>query len=177
MTLKDEDFRRAVAGVEPLAPARRVALRAPAPAPVPLQRLRDEQAALAESLGAAFSIDDALDSGDEAAYLREGVPRRVLRRLRRGYWVVEASLDLHGQRRAEAARSVVAFLAACVAQGRRCVRIVHGRGLGSPNREPVLKAMLKKMLPGRAEVLACCQAPAAHGGAGAMLVLLRVRRR
>lgn len=177
MTPPDEEFRSAVADVEPLAPARRIAPRPPAPPPVPAQRRRDERAALAESLAGPVSVEDALDSGEEFAYVREGFPRHALRKLRRGHWVVEAHLDLHGQTRAQAADSVAAFLAEATAAGRRCVRIVHGKGLGSPNREPVLKAMLRKWLPRRDEVLACCQAPAAQGGSGALLVLLRAKAR
>jgi DNA-nicking Smr family endonuclease len=169
----NKEFRDAVAVVEPLAPPRRRAVPRQRPAPEPRQSWRDERAALAESLSGAFSVDDALESGEELAFIRDGYPRTLLRRLRRGDWVVEASLDLHGMNRAEAAAAVGEFLARCAAHGRRCVRIVHGPGLGSPNREPVLKAKLKKWLPMRREVLACSQAPRAHGGAGAALVLLR----
>lgn len=177
MTPRNDEFRDAVADVEPLAPVRRIAPRPPPPPPVPAQRRRDERAALAESLAGPLSVEDALDTGEELAYARAGLPRHVLRKLRRGHWVVEAHLDLHGQTRAEAADSVAAFLAEATAAGRRCVRIVHGKGRGSPNREPVLKAMLRKWLPRRDEVLACCQAPAAQGGSGALLVLLKAKAR
>ncbi|MGH8705932.1 MAG: Smr/MutS family protein [Burkholderiales bacterium] len=171
-----DEFRKAVADVEPIRRPRRVALRRLAPAPVAEQHRRDERAALAESLAGPVSVEDALDSGDELVYLRAGVPRQVLRRLRRGHWSVEHSLDLHGMNRSEAAHSVATFLRACAARGLRCVRIVHGKGLGSHNREPVLKAKMRKWLPRREEVLAYCQAPAAHGGGGALLVLLKARR-
>ena len=168
----DEDFRRAVEGVRPLRAPRRVAVRRAPPAPLPRQSRNDERAALAESLAGPLSLDDALDSGDEAAFLRNGYSRDVLRKLRRGHWVVEASLDLHGMNRFESARQVDEFLRHCVDRRLRCVRIVHGKGLGSPHREPVLKAKLRKWLPLRREVLAFSQAPALHGGAGAMLLLL-----
>lgn len=172
----DEEFRRAVAGVEPLGPSRRLALR-PAPAqPLARQRQRDERAALAETLAGSVSLEDALESGEELAFLREGLSRQVLRKLRRGQWVVQDGLDLHGMNRGEAAASVAEFLRACLARGARCVRIVHGKGLGSRNREPVLKGKLGKWLARRDEVLAYCQAPAAHGGSGALLVLLKTRR-
>ena len=75
--------------------------------------------------------------------------------------------------RAEAEVAVREFLRRCAQRGQRCVRIVHGRGLGSPNREPVLKGKLRKWLPLREEVLGFCQAPRAHGGSGAALVLLK----
>jgi DNA-nicking Smr family endonuclease len=170
-----EALRRALAGVKPLAPARRTLRRPPAPAPVPAQTQRDERAALAESLRGPLTVDEALESGVELSYLREGVSRQVLRRLRRGHWVVQDGLDLHGMNRVEAAGQVAQFLRAAAARGARCVRIVHGKGLGSKNREPVLKAKLCAWLMPRDEVLAFCQAPAAEGGSGALLVLLKTR--
>ena len=168
---EDEDFRKALAGVEPLAEPRRRPLQRPRPAPVPRQTRRDERAALAESLG-PVSLDDALDSGEELAYVREGLGRDVLRKLRRGHWVIQAELDLHGMNRAQAAEAVGEFLRRCLRKRARCVRIIHGKGLGSRNREPVLKVKLRGWLL-REEVLAYCQAPAAEGGSGAVLVLLK----
>ena len=174
--MSSDEFKEAVAGVRPLKRSGRIALKRPAPDPVPHQRRRDELAALAESLDGPVSIDDALDSGEELAYLRDGLSRQVLRRLRRGHWVIQDGLDLHGLNRSQAAHSVAEFLRECVARGLRCVRIVHGKGLGSHNREPVLKAKLRKWLPQRQEVLAYCQAPASEGGSGALLVLLKAKR-
>jgi len=171
----DEDLRKALAGVEPLAPPRRKAIARPRPAPLPRQTRRDERAALAESLTGPLSVDDALDSGEELVYARDGVGREVLRKLRRGHWVIEDALDLHGMNRDQAAMAVAEFLRYCVQRRMRCVRIVHGKGLGSHNREPVLKVKLRKWLL-REEVLAYCQAPAAEGGSGAVLVLLTGRR-
>ena len=173
---RDADFRSAVGDVEPLARNERRTPGLPPPPPVPVHSRRDEHAALAESLHGPLSIDDALDSGEELVYLRDGLSRQVLRRLRRGHWVVQDSLDLHGMNRVTAAEAVAQFLRSSVARGVRCVRIVHGKGRGSKNREPVLKAKLRQWLPRREEVLGFCQAPAAHGGGGALLVLLRATR-
>ncbi len=172
---ESDDWRNAVGDVEPLAGARRRELRRAKPEPLPRQSRADERAALAESL-AAWSMDDALETGEELAFLREGVSRQVLRKLRRGEWVVEENLDLHGMNRLQAAGSVAEFLRDSVKRGLRCVRIVHGKGRGSRNREPVLKGKLRKWLALRDEVLAFCQAPAAHGGGGAVLVLLKPAR-
>jgi DNA-nicking Smr family endonuclease len=169
----EDEFRRALAGVEPLAKPRRQPLPRARPAPVARQRQRDEHAALAESLHGPLSVDDALESGEELAFLRDGLSRQLLRKLRRGHFVVEDSLDLHGMNRTQAAESVALFLRRCTRRGVRCVRIVHGKGLGSRNREPVLKGKLRKWLPLRDEVLAFCQAPPYEGGSGAALVLLR----
>jgi DNA-nicking Smr family endonuclease len=172
---RDADFRDAVADVAPLAHNGRHDRGRPPPPPVPLHTNRDERAALAESLHGPVSIDDALDSGEELVYLREGYSRQVLRKLRRGHWVVQDSLDLHGMNRHTAAEAVARFLRDSAARGVRCVRIVHGKGRGSKNREPVLKGKLRQWLPRREEVLGFCQAPAAHGGGGAVLVLLRAK--
>jgi DNA-nicking Smr family endonuclease len=166
----DDEFRRAVAGVKPLKRARRVALKAPAPAPVPHQRKRDEAAALAESISGPLSADDALDTGEELSYLRNGMARETLRKLRRGHWAIQDGVDLHGLTRDQAGAAVAEFLQQCLARGLRCVRIVHGKGLG------ILRAKLGKWLPQREEVLAYCQAPANQGGGGVLLVLLKTKR-
>jgi len=167
---EDDEFRRAVAGAKPLKHRKRVSP-ARGASPLPKQRLLDERAALAESLG-PLSVDDALDSGTELSYLKEGYPRDTLRKLRRGHWVVQAELDLHGMNRYDARQAVAAFLGENLSGHRRCIRIIHGKGLGSRQREPVLKGLLRKWLA-RADVLAFSQAPANQGGSGAVLVLLR----
>jgi DNA-nicking Smr family endonuclease len=171
-----DDFRAALAGVEPLPEPRRLALPRPRPRPVPLQTHRDERAVLAESLTGPLSLDDALDSGEELAFVREGLGRDVLRKLRRGHWVVQGELDLHGMNRHHALFATSLFLRESGRRNLRCVRIVHGKGLGSRNREPVLKGLLRNWLQRRADVLAFSQAPAAQGGGGAVLVLLRSTR-
>ena len=165
-----DEFRKAVAGIKPLKRAQRVALNAPAPAPVPHQRRRDEAAALAESMAGPLSLDEALETGEELSYLRAGLGRQTLRKLRRGHWAIQDGIDLHGLTRDQASAAVVEFLDQCLARGWRCVRIVHGKGLG------ILKAKLRRWLPQRDEVLAYCQAPASEGGSGALLVLLKSKR-
>jgi len=167
--MASDEFRKAVSDVEPIEHPRRVSLKGPKPGPVAVQRHRDNAAALQESLG-PISTDDALDTGEELVYLREGLSRQTLRKLRRGHWAIEDALDLHGMTREQAAAAMAGFLQQCLARGRRCVRIVHGKGTG------VLRAKLGKWLPKREEVLAFCQAPAREGGSGAVLVLLKNRR-
>ena len=173
--MADADFAKAVAGVRPLKPARRAAPAKPPAPPDPVQTLRDERAALVESIGCPISPEHALEAGEELAYLRDGLSRQVLRRLRRGHWVVQAGLDLHGMNRHEAAMHVAEFLLLAAQRGQRCVRIVHGKGYGSKNREPVLKNKLRNWLVPRDEVLAFCQAPTHEGGGGAVLVLLKAK--
>ena len=175
----DEDarhlFRAAVADAVPLA-SDRIHHEPPPPPAIPRQRQHDEAAALAESLLAPANLDLHLEGGDEAAWLRPGIARAVLRDLRRGRWVVQAELDLHGMNRDEAHRDIAVFLAECLQHGHRCVRVVHGKGLRSPGREPVLKKLVLNWLAQRQEVLAFCQARAAEGGAGAVVLLLQSRR-
>lgn len=141
--------------------------------PIPLQRLNDERQALVDSLSDHIPWQDAMENGEELLYLRPGMDRQVLRKLRRGHWVVEDELDLHGYTSDEARLQLAAFLNACRQHGLRCVRIIHGKGLRSPNREPVLKVKVKHWLIQRDEVLAFCQARPVDGGSGAALVLLK----
>jgi DNA-nicking Smr family endonuclease len=133
----------------------------------------DEQEALRESLAAEWTAEDWLDSGDEPNFLRPGISRQVLRKLRSGTWVIQDELDLHGLDRHQARDALGDFLASCVKRGVRCVRVVHGKGLGSKNREPVLKTKVKHWLTRREEVLAYCQARPVDGGSGALVVLLK----
>ena len=147
-----------------------------APAPVPRQTRRDERAALAESLAGPLSLDDALDSGEELAFLRDGLARDVLRKLRRGHWVVQDELDLHGLNRVQAAAAWPSS-SPLPARGVRCVRIVHGKGLGSRNREPVLKGKLRKWLPRATRCWRSARRPPPKAAAGAVLVLLKASAR
>jgi DNA-nicking Smr family endonuclease len=162
--------------VGPVLPLRKAAAEPPArarPAPVPRQRLKDEARVLEESLSDDFDAAWLLETDAELSFRRRGVGHDVLRKLRRGVWVTQAQLDLHGLRRDEAREQLQAFLRDAARSGWRCVRIVHGKGKGSPGRESVLKAKVKGWLVQRHDVLAFVQARAADGGHGALLVLLR----
>ncbi|MBI4754967.1 MAG: Smr/MutS family protein [Betaproteobacteria bacterium] len=165
-------FRAAVADARPLEHDR-VHLEAPRPRPVPVQHRRDEAQALHESLHAPPTLDLRLEGGDELRFARPGISRLVLRDLRRGRWVLQDQLDLHGATREEARHLLGGFLAACLRRHLRCVRVIHGKGHGSPGREPVLKTYVAGWLAHRAEVLAFCQARPQDGGAGAVVVLLK----
>ena len=169
----DADFHEAMQDVVPLARGLRVEHERPRPAPIPLQRMRDEQSALRESLISTARPDAGTATGEELIYVRSGIPRTVLGNLRRGHWVIREDLDLHGLTAPEARIATATFLAACVQRGVRCVRIVHGKGLRSRNREPVLKRKLGHWLMQRDEVLAFCEARPSDGGSGAVVVLLR----
>lgn len=129
-----------------------------------------------DSLSDAPAWELGLEDGDELQFLRNGLSAQHLRKLRRGHWVVQDHLDLHGLTVPESRQLLAGFLSHCLREGLRCVRIVHGKGLRSPNREPILKKKVAGWLMQRDEVLAYCQAPAAAGGGGAVLVLLRGKR-
>lgn len=161
-------------GVRPLVQPDRL-VRPPAQIePLPRQREIDEAAALAESLSDEIDISRYLDVDESLSFHREGVGPDVPRKLRRGDWTVVDQLDLHGLRVEEAREALVGFLAECRRRERRCVRIIHGKGLGSANREPVLRDKVPRWLAQRREVLAFCQARPNDGGSGALIVLLSV---
>ena len=169
----DVAFQALLSDVTPLPSPNRVALDRPRPRPVPGQRIRDEREALQESLSDWTPWDAGYETGEELVYARPGMPAHTLRKLRRGHWAVQEELDLHGYTSAEARTAVVEFLAHCKREQLRCVRIIHGKGLGSPNREPVLKRKVASWLMQRDEILAFCQARRAEGGGGAVVVLLK----
>lgn len=149
----------------------------PRPKPRPLQFLADEQAALQESLHGPIGLQDRLEGGDEAHYLRSGLANTVLRDLRRGRWVIQDEIDLHGLNRDEARHLLAGFLAHCLQQGKRCIRIVHGKGHGSPQKLSILRQLVRGWLAQRSEVLAYCQAKPQDGGEGALIALLRAPKR
>jgi DNA-nicking Smr family endonuclease len=168
-------FHSMVADVRPIDPRNRVELQRPAPRPAPIKREEDERAALGESLAAPLSFEDRLDMGEEAAFLRPGLPRRILTDLRRGRWVLQGQLDLHGLVRDEARDALARFLSDSLLQGKRCIRVIHGKGHGSPGKVSILKQLSRGWLAQREEILAFCQAGPHDGGGGALLVLLRAQ--
>jgi DNA-nicking Smr family endonuclease len=171
-----ELLRAALADVTPLPPVNRAKLVRPQPQPIAAQRQLDDIAVLRDTLSDAPAWELGLENGEELLFLRNGISSQHLKKLRRGQWAVQDHLDLHGLTTPEARALTAEFLAHCVHKGLRCVRIVHGKGLGSPNREPVLKKKVAGWLAQRDEVLAYCQAPQADGGGGAVLVLLKSRK-
>lgn len=165
-------FREAVGEVAPVkAPARAQHAR-PKPPPIPVQQLLDDHQVLVDSLSNHDPATLDVETGEELLFLRDGLDRSVLRKLRRGQWVVQAELDLHGHNQVEARIELVQFMNYALKHGLRCVRIVHGKGNGSPGREPVLKHKVRTWLVQKSEVMAFAQASAADGGHGAVLVLL-----
>jgi DNA-nicking Smr family endonuclease len=167
----DALFRDAMRGVEPLAKPRRQVSK-PAPKPRAWSRRRDEAQALRESLELPPDGAD-IETGEELTFRRAGLPVRDFRKLRRGQFAVRSELDLHGLTADEALVALRDFIAEAAADGARCVRIVHGKGLGSGPRGPVLKNLVNKWLRRFDPVLAFCTTQPRHGGTGAVYVLLR----
>ena len=146
---------------------------------MPRQSLADERDALQASRYGSEPAPQAWDIGQEIegeqTFLRRGLGTDVLTGLRRGRWVVQAEHDLHGMTSDEAHDSLADFLLEVRGRGLRCVRVIHGKGLTSRNREPVLKGKVRRWLSHYDDVLAYCEAPRHAGGAGAVVVLLRGR--
>lgn len=166
-------FRASVSDVTPLPRPEKAELERPLPRPIPSQRLRDDREALKDSLSDPIPWDASMETGEELSYARNGISAQTLRKLRRGHWLIQGELDLHGLTVDEARELLVDFLHQCARRGLRCIRIIHGKGLGSKNREPVLKRKVASWLMQRDEILAFCQARRADGGSGAVVVLLR----
>jgi DNA-nicking Smr family endonuclease len=143
------------------------------PSPYPRQHELDEAAAVVESLYGPLEIDALLALDEADTFLRPGLPRSVLRDLRRGRWTIRNHIDLHGLDRHQAHEEIARFLAESVRAGKRCVRVVHGRGHGSPGREGILRQFVKSWLSRSKDVLAFCHPPSNDGGEGALWVLLR----
>lgn len=168
---ESDAFAAAMRDVRLRTPSERVSRRPSAPPPLPRQSLADEAAVLTELL--VGPDPDYFESGDTLSYQAAGVQDRVLRQLRRGGFRLDAELDLHGLNRDKARAAVALFFIECRDRDHRCVRIIHGKGHGSPNSGPVLKRELDGWLRKLRDVLAFCSARPQDGGSGALYVLLR----
>ena len=162
-------FRAAMEGVEPIAtngpdPYRK--RRRPEPLNLPLGD--EDEGELS---------DMAIDTGEFLEFRRPGIQHRVFRDLQRGVIEAEASLDLHGMRVREAKPALARFLGHSLDTGRRCVRIIHGKGRGAGGQQPVLKQKVNQWLRQRDGVLAFATAPRWDGGTGAVYVLLSGKHR
>jgi DNA-nicking Smr family endonuclease len=172
-----DEFRSMVGEVTPLAIKQRVEHDRPLHPPIPQKRIEDNQQVLIASVSDEFEIDTLLHTDAELSFRRPGIGPDVLRKLRRGEWVIQDHLDLHGARVDEARELLAGFLREALRRGLRCVRVVHGKGLGSKDKVPVLKGKARVWLAQREEVIAFCQARPAEGGSGALVVLLRPAQR
>ncbi|MDP1657698.1 MAG: Smr/MutS family protein [Hylemonella sp.] len=170
----DKDlFIKAAGAVQPLTDKRQALLKKEQPKPIPVQRERDEQAVLVEAISDEFDVSTLLDADEHMSFRCPGIGPDVTRKLRRGDWAIQREIDLHGLRTDEARGALGQFIRDARKHGIRCVRVVHGKGLGSPGKTPVLKSRVHSWLVQKKEVLAFVQAKPAEGGAGALVVLLQ----
>ncbi len=173
--MTDDDaelFRRALADAKPLRATRRAEEVVRKPVPKARFTRADERQALRESLEAGIDDTEA-HSGESMRFHRPTVGRRTMRRLARGSFSVQAEIDLHGMTVAEAKPRLAEFIESCAREGKLCVRVVHGKGLGSGARGPVLKQKVNRWLRQWNTVLAFVSTRQVHGGTGALYVLLR----
>jgi DNA-nicking Smr family endonuclease len=169
-------FQAAIGTVQPLSQAPRAMLAPQPPLPIPKQHQLDEAAALQEAISDEVDVTTLLDTDDQLSFRRPGVGPDVTQKLRKGKWSIQRQIDLHGLRSDEAREVLGQFIRDAHKQGIRCVRVVHGKGLGSPGKTPVLKEKVHRWLVQKSEVVAFVQAQPAQGGAGALVVLLQPHR-
>jgi DNA-nicking Smr family endonuclease len=169
-------FQAAVGKVARLPEPQLANLRPAPPKPEPKQQQLDEAAALKEAISDEVDVSTLLDTDESLSFRRPGVGPDVTQKLRRGHWAIQRQVDLHGLRSDEAREALGSFIRECHRQGLRCLRVVHGKGLGSPGKTPVLKEKVLRWLVQKNEVIAFVQAQPAHGGAGALVVLLQPTR-
>ncbi len=174
---EDIDLSHVFADVKRLPPDTHVRHSPTRPAPIPFQRIADERDALEASKYGAEPAPNRWDVGQEhegeQTFLRRGLPGDILGKLRRGQWSVQAQLDQHGLKSDDARDTHADFLAESRHLGLRCVRVIHGKGLTSPHKEPILKGKVRRWLANWGDVLAYTEAPRHAGGGGAVLILLR----
>ena len=174
----DDAFSDLIDGVEPLTEQDRLAEKKVS-TKEPLLIDLDDSELVMRHLDELVHGKHDFDIADTNEYIEAHVhtlDRRIVRKLRKGEFSIQAHLDLHGLRREEARQQVAAFLEKSHREYKRCVLIVHGRGLGSKDHIPVLKEKLRAWLTRGAmgkKVLAYASARPYDGGTGAVYVLLR----
>ena len=165
-------FTRAIGKVAPLPAHNKAHLPHPPRQPVATQRQKDDAQVIQDSLSDEFDVSTLLDTDEALSFRRPSVGPEVTRKLRKGDWAIQREIDLHGLRSDEARLALTTFIRDAHKHGIRCVRVVHGKGLGSPGKTPVLKSKVHSWLVQKNQVMAFVQAKPAEGGAGALVVLL-----
>jgi DNA-nicking Smr family endonuclease len=166
-------FELTVGHVKPIKDTGRAAKATTPVAPTPKQRDSDNATVMTAALSDDFDVTSLLETDEALSYRRSGIGDDVMRKLRGGYWALQGEVDLHGLRSDEAREALAGFLRKSVTNGWRCVRVIHGKGLGSPGKAPVLKIKTQRWLVQKKEVVAFVQARGCDGGAGALMVLLK----
>ena len=147
------------------------------PKPVPKKQWEDDQQVLEDMFSADFGPEQIeADHEETLSYARTGVQHGIMRKLKRGQYAIEAELDMHGMTVAIAKPVLAEFIHQSQLNGKRCVKIIHGKGYRSPNQQPVLKSRLNQWLRRSEAVVAFSSARQIDGGTGAVYVLLKQKR-
>lgn len=139
--------------------------------PIAQQRLADDQRVMQELLNSDDETS-SFHSGDELKFIRDGYPPRIIKRLRRGDYSIQDELDLHGLIVNEAKQQVHAFINDCARTNITAVRIIHGKGIHSKDKKPILKNFILGWLKKNQFVIAACSTPNHDGSTGAVYVLI-----
>jgi len=141
------------------------------PRPVPMSQIIERENPLEKGCNLP---QEKLSQEDKLSFITPGLQKNVLRKLRKGYFGLDADIDLHGLSSQEAKRQLLNFLYHCMENGCRCVHIIHGKGYRSPDNHPILKNDINVWLRQHKDVLAFCSTPPKNGGTGAVFVLLKL---
>lgn len=164
-------FRQSVGQVRPVDSDTVLLRPAQKPRPVPTFKPLEQVDPLQNEVAGEL---ETLYQEDKVGFLAPGLQKNVLKKLRKGYYGLDADIDLHGLSSREAQQQLLRFLHYCVEDGCRCVQIIHGKGYNSPDSQPVLKNDINLWLRQHKDVLAFCSTPPKAGGTGALYVLLRL---
>ncbi len=159
-------FQQAMEGVKPIAPSNRI------PPSPPARRALTHKTVISPPSEKAFFSDHGASDIAPTSFLRTGLNSMTLRKLRRGQWPVQDSIDLHGSTTEEARQLLLEFLNHSLHRGLRCVNVIHGKGWRADGGEGILKIRVRHWLSQHQQVLAFCEAPAHAGGGGAVWLLL-----
>jgi len=160
-------FRQAMAGVTPIASSSRIAPSSPT------RHVPVGKPPMPAPASADFFSDHGANDIAQTTFLRSGLNNMTLRKLRRGFWPLQDSIDLHGSTSEEARRLLFAFLQQALSKEFRCVSVIHGKGWRAEGGEGILKIRVRHWLTQFPTVLAYCEPPANAGGGGAVWVLLK----
>ena len=166
---EDDLFREMMSDVTPLPDDNRLVPGKPKPAPKP--RPQSSQSSNAFGFAAREHVPNIAPE-EILFFARPGIQHRETRRLKRGEFSIEATIDLHGCTITEAGQQLQYFLHSAIDSQLKCVCVVHGKGYGSEQGRPVLKSQVNQWLRDMPAVLAFCSAQPQHGGTGAVYVLL-----
>ena len=166
-------FREAIGGITPIKQASMLHNKPEAK----IKPQKQEASLLStQSLHDSEFEQNLLERGDELFFARPEVQKKTLKKLRRGQMRIDEELDLHGMTVEMARTALQEFLSDCHNYSWRCVNIIHGKGIGSESKRPIIKNKVNNWLRQRNDILAFCSATQADGGTGAIYCLLKIMK-